>query len=241
MPIPKIPPGWGGQSARTHFSYTGTRCASRWEAWIAGPAVWIVAHTKGRSKPCLRLMTGGVLPCPRCAQIEPPQEIGYQPLYRGSDGKPVVVIVYADERQYTDAFVLHQLVVVGREADQSDSVFLRLSLKATQYHSTLSQRMVSADCTESLLAMWAIPEWTLWCRSAAPQKTHREPLPPAPAPVRNDGSEYSEMTAAAARRWAPPPAVESEAEPDYIQAALDRAALKSKQSVNGNGKPKPKG
>lgn len=241
MPIPKIPPGWGGKGSYVHFSYTGTRCGHKWNAWVAGPAVWVIAHTKGRSKPCLHAMTGGVLPCPRCAQIEPPQQIGYQPLYRGTDGKPVLVIVYEDEQQYTDSFGLHQMVVVGREQEQSDPTFIRASTQSTRYQSTLAQRMVSADCTESLLAMWAIPEWTLWCRSSAPRTNREAPTPVVETPLKSDGTEYSQHMQAAARRWTPPPEPYVAPDPDYIQAALDRAVLRGAQGAPKNGKPKPKG
>lgn len=240
MPIPKIPQEWGTRPPRVHFTYTGTPTGHRWQAWVAGPCVWVIAHTKGRSKPCLHQMSGGVLPCPRCAQIEPPAKIGYQPLYRMSDGKPVVVIVYEGEEQYTDRFVLHLPVLVAREADQSDTVFVREVLAARPaYYSTLACRMVSADCTESLLAMWSIPEWTAWCRGQRPAAAAPAPVTPAQAAT---GPEPATMYTAAHRRWTPVDTPPADAGEDAVQAAVDRARLRAAQAEpHKNGKPKPKG
>lgn len=239
MPIPKIPQEWGNRPPRVHFTYTGTPTGHRWQAWVAGPCLWVIAHTKGRTKPCLHQMTGGVLPCPRCAQIQPPAKIGYQPLYRMSDGKPVVVIVYEGEEQYTDRFTLHLPVQVAREAAESDTVFVREVLAARPaYYSTLSCRMVAADCTESLLAMWALPEWTAWCRGQRPAAAPPPPTKPAAA---IDQSGIDPMYIAAHRRWTPVETPDVTAVEDAVQSAVDRAALRAAQSApHKNGKLKPK-
>jgi hypothetical protein len=242
MPVPKIPSGWGGESAYVHFKYVGTPCGKRWQAWVAGPTVWIVGHTKGRTKPCLDVMTGGCLLCSRCAQIEPPKKVGYVPLYRMSDAKPVVVIVYEEEEQYTDRLVTHQGVTVAREIEQSDSIFVRAIIgDYPSYKTTLHVRQRAVDCTQSLLAMWAIPEWTAWCRGSFGQAMAAPPTP-TPEPTTSSGVPFDPMHKAAARRWADPPVVEQTDDSDGTQAALDRALLRKTQaSTNGKHKPPPKG
>jgi len=240
MPIPPIPPGQGGHVPYTHFKYVGTPKRARWQAWVAGPCQWVMGHSKPPSKPCLDRMTCGALLCTRCAKGHEARKMGYQPLYRHSDTKPVVVIVYEEEELFTREFALHQMVTVGREGDDSDSVFLRPVIgQYPKYQTTLFERTRAVDCTDSLLTMWALPEWTAWVKgSYVPVR----PTPtPAAAPLfKSDGDEFGPMNAAAARRYAAPPAVESGSLAEAMAPMLDRVKAQEASS-NGKHKPKPKG
>ena len=178
MPLPQHPPGSGGKRARVHYCYVSTQPGQNWHAWIAGPCHWFLSHTKGRSQPCVEEMTDGEIHCERCAAGHQCEVIGYQPLYREVDCKPVMVIVHEYGREAIDALKLHQRVTVGRGAEQSDGVYVTPALKSEpRYTSTLPERMRPADLAETLLRVWRIPELAEWYR-----QTHGTPDAPLLAP-----------------------------------------------------------
>lgn len=184
-----------------HWCYVSTQCNSNWHAWSAGPCHWYQCHTKGKTKPCLHEMCSGELSCPLCEAGQGVEPIGYQPLYREVDAKPVMVIVHEYTREVVDAIQLHKRVTVGRAAEQSDGVYVVPALKVDpKYYSTLSERMKPADLTESLLKIWKIPELIEWYR-----QTHGRTSTPAPAPaaskktpLKSDGKPFSKFTRRAA-------------------------------------------
>jgi hypothetical protein len=168
--------------------------------------------------------------------------IGYLPLYRVVDGRPVMVIVYEEEREHVDRLRLHQVVTVGRESEQADSVWVRPSVTQTPvYTSTMAERMRAADIGDVLLRMWALPELTEWMRSRS--RTSEAPAVTPEPLVKSDGKPFDQMHAAAARRFAPAPKVEAPAADDAVEDALNRAQLRAVQNGkhHTNGKPPPKG
>jgi hypothetical protein len=241
MPLPNAAPGEGPVRAYTHFRYVGTPTGGRWNAWVAGPCQWFIAHTKGKSKPCLEKMTKGVLSCPRCAQVAQPQMIGYLPLYRQVDAANVLVIVYELERPFVDVLETHQRVQIGREDEQSDSVWVRAALSPEpKWQTTQPERKVAADCTETLLRMWAIPELTQWYRECCQPSDNAMSLPTGVA-VRPDGKPFSPMMQAAAKRHGADvvgvPDTAATFDAAYAKMAAKKAAL-DKPGENGHTKPK---
>lgn len=238
MTLRKAAPGEGAKKARTHFGYVSTTPGKSWFGWIAGPCYWCVCHTAGASKPCLDWMTRGEIACPRCAQPKPPEEIGYQPLYRDVDGRPVMVIVHNYSREQVDALKFRQFVTVARGTDSADPVMVSgVPGKQTWYHSTLPERQQHADLTETLLRVWGIQELCAW---HAQQSDTALSLTPGVA-VKDDGHPYSPEMQAAARRAGAEVTTDQQAVAEY-DAIIDR--LKQKfppPQPSGNGKHKPKG
>jgi hypothetical protein len=145
-------------------------------------------------------MTEGYLSCPLCAGADQPQVIGYQPVYRELDGRPVMVIVYELQRENVDALKLHQMVTVGRGPEVTDTVYLAPLLTGGQrYYSTLPERMKPIDVTETLLRMWQIPILTDWYR-----RTHDPNGPSVPAsdtPLSQEPEQEVKPISAGLGRW----------------------------------------
>lgn len=181
MPLPQTPPGGGGRRPHLHWVYIPTPRGKKWQAWIAGPCHWFLCHTKGRSKPCLHAMTGGELTCDVCSPFNVPECIGYQPLYRESDGRPCQVVVHEYTREQIDALKLHQAVWVSRGEGATDAVSIGPMLSGgTRYTSRLPERLRPADLTETLLRMWGIPDLVEWYRHTHGASDTPMSLTPAP-------------------------------------------------------------
>lgn len=234
MALPTKPPGGGGQTPRVHFTYVGTAKGARWNAWCAGPCHWFDCHTKGRTKPCLAAISGGALDCPRCTPLDPIDEIGYQPLYREIDARPVMVIVHEHSREQVDSLALHNRVLVGREEEASAAVWITHALKRTPlYTSSLPYLMRPADLTETLLRVWNLPVLTEWYRKNVPQTA------PAPTvkvkPKKSDGKPFGPMTEKAAEKYsARDTDGQVQEEYDVIRERLKANAGNLKPSTNGN-------
>ncbi len=241
MSLRQSTPGEGGASLRVHFRYVGVAPNKTWPAHVAGPAMWFQCHTSERTKPCLHWMTNGELGCPRCKGTDETKELGYQPLYRSSDGCPVMVVLYADQREHADKLAHHERAIVGREGEKGDAVYIRRAFEQTpKYQSSLMVRMVPADLTETLLIMWKIPELVEWYRRQPKQSDNAVSLPTGVA-VRPDGKPYSPMMQAAAKRHGADvlPIPETTATFDEAYARMEqRKAQADKPSTNGHTKPK---
>lgn len=240
MSLPQTPPGNGGRRAHVHWCYVSTQCNSNWHAWVAGPCHWYLCHTKGKTKPCLVEMTSGELTCPLCEAGHQCEPIGYQPLYREIDAKPVMAIVHEYTREVVDALLLHKRVTVGRAGEQSDGVYVVPALKADpRYHSTLAERMRPADLTESLLKIWKIPELIEWYRqthgrTGTPASAH---VKPKTAPLKSDGQPFSPWTQKAAEKFTgvEEPAGDGEVF-DVLKERLKNKVKGYKPSANGDHK-----
>lgn len=155
-----------GQNRYVHFRYVSTPNGSRWHAYSAGKAHWYTCHTNGKSKPCLEVMTSGAVHCARCGETGPLEDIGYKPLYREVDGCPVMVILHDEQRERDDAVSLHQRVLIGREDNPADGVWISPALSAKPlFSTTLDVRRREADLTETLLRLWQLPALVDWYRA----------------------------------------------------------------------------
>lgn len=198
MSLPQHTPGEGGRRPRTHFTYVGPHKGKAFSAWMAGPAHWFLCHTKSKTQPCLHEMTGGELTCERCEQGHGIEEIGYVPLWREIDGKPVMVIVHDYVRETVDCLRLHQRVLVGRGEDDSDGVYVIPALKPDpKFQTTLADKMKPADLTQTLLRVWRLPDLVTWyeqTHGAQPVK----PQPKEPARAKINGRDFRAPTLRAA-------------------------------------------
>lgn len=233
MGLPQARAGDGARNPRVHFAYVSTSHGKNWHAWIAGPCHWFHCHSKGKTKPCLYEMTGGEMGCDRCDAAQPCEVVGYQPLYRELDSKPVMVIVHEYTREVLDGLRLHARVTVGRGDSASDGVYVVPALKAEpRFQTTLQHRMVPADLTETLLRVWKIPELEQWYR-----QTHGAAKPPETQ--KSDGKPFSPWTRKAAQRASTGPLNEE------LDDVMARIKMRSKglpePSSNGKHDPPPKG
>jgi len=184
-------------------------------------------------------MTSGELTCARCDAGDIAAEVGYQPLYRELDAKPVFVVVHEYSREAIDALKLHARVIVGRGESKHDSVYVIPGLKATPvYTSTLKERMKPADLTCSLLRLWKLPELDHWYITTH-GKSDKVVSPPAPPPEpgvrkRANGQPFSPMNQAAAARAGVPP--EPSPMDEDMNAAMERAKARVEQKEKLNGK-----
>jgi len=165
--LKKGTPGRGGQVRADSFSYTSVPCGlkSTFNAWLAGPVYWCQAHEHTEkqpgTKPCLHWMTDGSIRCPRCRPQVLPTWVGYVPLYREIDHKPVIVIVHESAMDLLAGLVYPNYVLVGR-VDPTSSVFVRKSDNAVSLKTDNEQRKRPADITTDLLSMWKMPELEAW-------------------------------------------------------------------------------
>jgi len=240
MSLREAAPGEGARGTRTHFTYVETHAGKNWFGYIAGRCWWGICHPSERSKPCLHWITSGQLACRLCGGKREPEMMGYQPLYRHTDGKPVLAIFYEDMRDRVDAMKFHERVQIGREGGKGDACWIQKAMDQNpKYQTTLAVRMAPAHITENLLMMWKVAELTEWYRCQAPTSDNAVSLVKE-APVKSDGKPFDPMHAAAARRYAPPVAREVAAE-QAVDEAKESILKKARamESRNGNGKHKP--
>lgn len=163
MTIRSTPRRGGDRPRHVHFAYTATDRGGKWEAWTAGSTIWLWVHCSWKSKPCVAELTGGELVCEFCTRRQIPVVKGYVPLYRCSDAKPVCVIVDEACRDHLEALPHHTRVYVARERTRGSYVTVTRALsQEPAYQSTLPERKIAADITDSLLRMWQMPELIDW-------------------------------------------------------------------------------
>lgn len=236
MGLKQTPPGGGGGKAHVHFTHVKTAHGQQWHAHMAGPIHWFTCHASQRSKPCLHAVTDGELVCDRCGPGRVTSVLGYVPMYREVDGKPVFVVVYDHAREQLDQLKFHRRVLVGRGPDQNDTIYILEALKqATKYDSRLPERWKNADLTPTLLKIWGIPELAVWYMRTEGKSDNAMSLPTGVA-KKSDGTPFSPGMQAAAKRWAP-----DTIEPGSIGEAIDleREQLMRKQAghvPHSNGK-----
>jgi len=183
--VPKAAPGEGPKKDRDNFSYWSIAGGEKHTAYVAGPAAWVIAHPSDKgSKPCLEWMTGSALPCRFCALHKCPVEVGYVPVYREVDWRPMLVIVYRTEREWIDPLELHTRVTVGREKEKGAALWVRPCLnQEPRFASTLPYRKCAVDIDHSLLTLWKMPELVAWLHTARPSDTAVSlPVPTSPPP-----------------------------------------------------------
>ncbi len=155
----KATPEGGSGTGYIHFSYLRTIPGSKWYGHLAGPPVWLQCHTSNTTKPCLDWLSYGQRVCRRCFSGRPAVLMGYVPIYRASDGKPVIVIVYEPQFAVIEQIPTHAKIIVAREGGEYDSQFIRLSLEQTpKFQTTLRERQCAYDLTPNLLKLWKDPD-----------------------------------------------------------------------------------
>jgi len=245
MPIPQQPPEEGGTVRHVQFRYVPTETGTQWKAYVAGKPHWFTAHTKRRTKPCLHVMTRGELICTRCTADNPARKVAYLPLYREVDTKEVMVILYEHQYDALAALTLHQRVIIGRENQQSDAVWVAPNpAKGQTFHSTFRWKYQNVDLTQSLLILWGLPELVSWYNAthgagAKPMQTARETT--EEVQPKKKRSEVSPMMGAAFERHG---LLEPEAllpgQEETAETLALRRIQEQQNAHRANGKPKPR-
>lgn len=164
MNVPKASPGEGPKKERDHFPHWSIGGGERHFAYIAGPTAWVIGHPSDKgTKPCLCWMTTNALPCRFCALGKCPCRLGYVPLYRAVDWKPLLVIVYDEEQEWIDKTNTHDRVQIGREKEKGARLWVRRCLEQEpKYATTVTRRQHPQDVDESMLTLWKMPELMSW-------------------------------------------------------------------------------
>jgi len=172
-------PGEGWQGAADSFSYTPVPAGTKggFSAWLAGDVYWALAHehtdrTPG-TKPCLDWLTEGALRCPRCNSKKLPVWIGWVPLYREQDHKPVVVVIHENAQDLVRELHYPDYVIVGRVDDKA-GVFVRKSDNPLSFKTANQNRKAPIDITRDLLQMWRMPQLEEWLDKSAKQQRREQ-------------------------------------------------------------------
>lgn len=161
MRVPSAPRRTGARNKPVHFTYLPIEPNAPFEAYTAGPIWWGPLHMLKPSKPCVYEITSGAVRCRFCASSKRPLAVmkGWVPVYRRQETLAQLVCVDEAQRDQLDALALHTKVVVGRGKGKGVGVYVQLCTNPEpKYVTTLPERQVAADVTESLLTMWNIPE-----------------------------------------------------------------------------------
>ena len=238
MKLPNAAPGEGRQSDRDHWNNWEVAGGQKHHAYYAGGTQWFVAHPSDKgTKPCLEWMTGGKLPCRWCHAAKVPQQIGYVPVFRAVDYRPLFVIVYQEEREWIEMLRLHDRVQVGRESERGARIWVRVCLDQTPaFTTTLARRMVEADITQSLLTLWKLPDLTAWLTTTSDN--------PVSIPLKAPETSKTQTTTIKIRdeceQYTGPLAGLAETEELYevLKERIIERTKQNKPSANGKHKPK---
>lgn len=124
--------------------------------WIAGPIVGVDVHPNKRSKPCLKSYLGNKVPCAGCAVGMRVDWLGYQPIYRKTDGKPCIVCLHRDQFDTADNCPLHAPVQFGREIGVNCGIWLARLLAGAEYDTRSMVRSVAVDISDFLPTIWSL-------------------------------------------------------------------------------------
>jgi len=177
MRVPSAPRRTGARNKPVHFQYVNTERGQPWEAFIAGPTWWGYLHMTKPSKPCVYEITNRALECRFCAsgKARVPVAKGWVPLYRLVDGEPVMVPVDEAQRDKIDNWRVFTKVTVGRARGKNSGVFIQMcTSQEPKWGSTLPERTVEADVTESLLRVWGVAEVTSFFSGASDNAVSQE-------------------------------------------------------------------
>lgn len=235
--LKKGTPGKGGGARTDSFSYTPVQSGLKngFHGWIAGETYWCQAHEHSKAtpgtKPCLEWMTEGAVRCPRCRPQVVTTWVGYVPLYREADHKPIIIILHEGAMDLLAGLAYPDYVLVGR-VDMTSSVFVRKSDNALSFRTDNEQRKAPRDITPDLLTMWQMPALEEWIMA----QRRKQPKPTVTAPrIRGDGKPFSPfMQGAAAKHGLPEGVREPASDVGDALSRVARRAAAAGPSTNGH-------
>lgn len=198
MPLPTCSPG-GSDRSTFHWAFRSTDPGGSWHAYLWGQIHGFMAHPSRRTKPCVEVLTDGKLRCelPNCPHGR--QWIGYVPLVRESDGRPCMVIIHEHAASLLDGVGWRSRVLVMREAGQHDGVSVCRAMVQREWDTRLVALRRPADLTQTLLAVWKMPELCAWYaareREASAQPSDTLVSPPTVGPMLAAAEVRADITA----------------------------------------------
>lgn len=152
MLIGKRPQG-GGRPA--HWLTQKVLRGKIFNGHIAGPCIGVEVHCGVQTKPCLKCYVDPKADCVGCNHRLRRDWLGYQPVYRWIDGKPVVVTIHIDQQDRVERFVHGDHVLIGREDQDNAGIWIRKD-KGPAFESTLPARQTNADISDWLPTLWRL-------------------------------------------------------------------------------------
>jgi hypothetical protein len=238
----KAPREEGVEVCAEQFTYLPTPFGLKnaWAAHAAGEPYWCRCHEHNKhqhgTKVCLTWYTDAALPCPRCRPGVRATRVGYCPVWREFDGKPVMVIVHESAEDHLKGVGYGVRVLVAC-LEQGSSVVVKRAEEQTRFQSEHPLRQAPCDISLSLYTMWGYQQLVEWDAKQAREKKVKF----------NDAAELDTTTPAATGVRPELRAAMARAEriagadvDEVTRRALARAA-QPEPHANGNGKPKPKG
>lgn len=216
-----------------HSTYMEVPNKTKHGGWKAGELYGLYCHHVGHTKPCADDVTNGALKCQYCEAGFNSEFRAYLPLW-DREYQLRHVLIGEDFFEAADRIPFRGVVTLSRDASKRSP--LRVSDEAMMVR--LLPDGPPWDKPVNMLAICL----TLW-KDDALARWMSIPQPTTPAekkatPTRSDGQPFSPMTAAAARRFAPPAKAP---EPSLLGDAGDavlRNAVAGKPSTNGHHKRK---
>lgn len=132
-----------------HWMTAKVKKGSQFNGHVAGPCIGVEVHCGSQSKPCLKFYLGSSVECPGCKNNQRRGWLGYQPLYRWLDGKPVVAWFHEDQQDRLDVLKHGDHVLVGREDADNAGNWIRKE-KGPAFTTRLPVREVDADISDWL-------------------------------------------------------------------------------------------
>jgi len=238
MNLPNAAPGEGPIKVRDNFSYWAIGGGEKSAAYVAGPTRWVIGHPSDKgSKPCLTWLTNGNLPCRFCHLQKCPVQLGYVPVYRAVDWRPLLLIVREDMREWCEKFETHMRIIVSREREKGAGLCVRPALdQEPAFCSTIDYRTREQDCQHSLLTLWKMPELVAWMQCGV--TSDNAVSLSKPNALTSQGEQFGGMTKAAAQKYTPPDPLDAN---EAFVASVNRlknkgVAIDAKPSKNGHHK-----
>ena len=182
MDLPRKPPEAGARELHWNYASTPNGPKGHWFGYLWGVPYEVECHGKERSKPCLRILTGGELSCFKCEQGLLPKRQAYVPVVRESDGKPCMVIVQECGFDFFRGLHWKCRVLISRGPAADDSAIVSRATDQREWRTSLRGLERQANLTRTLLTVWKLPELVAWMNRT--QRPSDSPVSlPAPAPA----------------------------------------------------------
>lgn len=127
------------------------------KGWKAGPAVGVDCHYFGRTKPCIRKITNGALPCPCEIQTVKVGWVGYMP-YFSEHGVRMVALFGRESHESVDRIPFGGAVKISKGKYDSAPVMIVLDTWTTAPCPWVKPLKAELEIRPWLLNLWGIQE-----------------------------------------------------------------------------------
>ena len=220
------------KTVHQHSEYLPVPNKTKAGGWKAGEVYGLYCHHAGHTRPCLDDVTKGALECPLCTARFDLIYRAYMPLW-DREYQLRHVLIGEDFFEAADRIPFRHPLTLARDANKRSPLRVSDEPMMVRVLPDGPPWDKPVDMLSICLTLWkddVLSKWMVGNRAALEDVKKETPL-------KSDGRPFGPMTAAAARRFAPPPTVESaEVALDEVTARLKKKAAGMKPSTNGNGK-----